>query len=648
MSSPHSRRTPRTYPPIIALVAIGLLVGLLTFRDFGQSWDEPLFYAYADAVPYAYSISARLSGTFDLTNAYGPSTDHMIYGPAYILLGRPVALLIAGLTHSTEASGWHLINFVTFMVGVVFLYLLASRWMSRIAALGAAALFTTQPLFWGHAFINPKDMPFTVFFILAIYAGYRMVESAVAIDSRVPHSDQAARWTTWAPRLLIISLISLLAALALAFALGDQIDASMQSAVHDFYTSAPGSLRFHIFRYFASGAGTAAEASYVAKAQAMFHRARALLSWMTLIFGVLTMLVVARPRAAWQWARSRRIRVAPLGLLAAGVIVGFVSAIRVIGPLAGVLVALYLLLRHRQAAIGSILVYGLASVTTMYVLWPYLWSAPVASFLEAMRHMADNPAAAGVLFGGTVIPGGNLPASYLPTIMWITLTEPVWPLFAGGIAAALYLSLRSRLDWRGLLPVALWFFVPFLYAIVRRPPLYDGFRHFTFLAPPVFIFIGLALDSLFTVNPFKWLNPLMLALLVTPGILGMARLHPYEYTYYNRFVGGTGGAFRRYETDYWLTCYKDAIEQLNSMEKGQGSLFVLRNPRLAGEYAGAQFEVEPFREDSDNTFPGSYLLLNTRRNEDQGTHTADPTLISVGREGAIFCVIRRVSGELPR
>ena len=30
------------------------------------------------------------------------------------------------------------------------------------------------------------------------------------------------------------------------------------------------------------------------------------------------------------------------------------------------------------------------------------------------------------------------------------------------------------------------------------------------------------------------------------------------------FVGGTGGVFRHYETDYWLTCYKEAVERFNS------------------------------------------------------------------------------------
>ncbi len=64
-----SKTVHHAYFPIVLLLIANLIVGLFTFRDYGLSWDEPLFYAYGDAVPYAYSISARLSGNFNLENA---------------------------------------------------------------------------------------------------------------------------------------------------------------------------------------------------------------------------------------------------------------------------------------------------------------------------------------------------------------------------------------------------------------------------------------------------------------------------------------------------------------------------------------------------------------------------------------------------
>jgi hypothetical protein len=41
--------------PILILLAVNLIAGLFIFRDYGLSWDEPLFYDYGDALGYAYS-----------------------------------------------------------------------------------------------------------------------------------------------------------------------------------------------------------------------------------------------------------------------------------------------------------------------------------------------------------------------------------------------------------------------------------------------------------------------------------------------------------------------------------------------------------------------------------------------------------------
>ncbi|MGZ8878649.1 MAG: hypothetical protein ACXW2O_11025, partial [Candidatus Aminicenantales bacterium] len=168
----------KTYPkkPIYLLLLINILIGLLVFRDYGLSWDEPLFYDYGDALGYAYSPLEWLSGDFDINQSFGASgDDHKTRGPAYLLLARePVYLLEAlGLD---KASAWHLVNFLFFQLGAYFLYRLASRWMSSPAALGAAALFAWQPLLWGHAFINPKDPPFLVFFLASACLGFEMVD----------------------------------------------------------------------------------------------------------------------------------------------------------------------------------------------------------------------------------------------------------------------------------------------------------------------------------------------------------------------------------------------------------------------------------------------------------------------------------------
>jgi 4-amino-4-deoxy-L-arabinose transferase-like glycosyltransferase len=162
--------------PILILLVVNILAGLFIFRDYGLSWDEPLFYDYGDALGYAYSPRELISGHFDVSNSYGSSgDDHKTRGPAYLLLAREPVYLLETLGLD-QASAWHLINFLFFQLGVFFFYRLALRWMKSSAALAASALFAWQPLLWGHAFINPKDPPFLVFFLASVCLGFEMVD----------------------------------------------------------------------------------------------------------------------------------------------------------------------------------------------------------------------------------------------------------------------------------------------------------------------------------------------------------------------------------------------------------------------------------------------------------------------------------------
>ncbi|HEY2980279.1 MAG TPA: hypothetical protein VGJ22_03785, partial [Anaerolineales bacterium] len=162
------------HKPVLALIAVNILLGLLTFRQYGFSLDEPLFYGYADALGYAYSPREWLSGDFQIWRAYGPSPwDHANRGPAYLLLARGPAHLLQGLGLD-QASAWHLVNLLAFQFGIYFLFVLCRRWMGSWAAFAATALFSTQPVLWEHAFINPKDPSFLVFFLISLELGFRM------------------------------------------------------------------------------------------------------------------------------------------------------------------------------------------------------------------------------------------------------------------------------------------------------------------------------------------------------------------------------------------------------------------------------------------------------------------------------------------
>jgi hypothetical protein len=538
--------------PILLLLVVNILVGLFIFRDYGFSWDEPLFYDYGDALGYAYSPRAWLSGNFDINNSYGSSgDDHKTRGPAYLLLARePVYLLEAlGLD---EASAWHLINFLFFQLGVYFLYRLALRWMKSSAALAAAALFSWQPLLWGHAFINPKDPPFLVFFLAIVCLGFEMVDRL---------SDEAIT----------------------------------------------GKQKFS-------------------------------------------------------------------AIIIPGIILGITTSIRVLGPLAGLLVLAYAVSRLGKrifSFLPHIAIYGVIALLAMFVTWPFLWENPVARFTEVTQFMSDNPTNLAVLFGGAVYRAGELPRRYLPFMLVTTLTEPVWPLFVVGLFAGYFKllkqnrnlttnlhevaaeenwrSLRSSLDAAtirnsliSLTLILLWFVIPVAYVLLRRPSMYDGLRHFLFILPPVFIFTGIAFEFLIEHIAISWLRAGLILILIAPGIAGIIHLHPYEYTYYNSFVGGTSGAFRAYETDYWLTCYKEAVEDLDQSVTDPATLYVHREAYIAAYYANKNINVQELRGALNEVKSGDFILVNTRTNEDHKVFKDAPIVLQIARGDAIFCTMRKI------
>lgn len=521
--------------PIFLLLAVNILIGLFVFRDYGLSWDEPLFYNYADALGYAYSPKEWFSGHFDLNNSYGISgDDHKTRGPAYLFLARN---LVYGLTAlgsdmipaGGSASAWHLVNFLFFQLGIYFLYRITTRWISAAAAFFAAAFFSFQPLLWGHAFINPKDPPFLTFFLASVSLGFEMVD-AISQNTK---------------------------------------------------------------------------------------------------------------------DKSKKV-------LLAAFVLGIATSIRVLGPLAGLLVFVYFMAKISQYKTyepwGPFLLYGLTAILVMFATWPFLWENPIRNFIDVFRLMSDNPTTLSVLFGGEVYRAGELPRRYLPFMLSVTLTEPTIPLFVIGILAGYWKLFREKKGLQNLVSVSLillWFLIPAVYALIRRPALYDGLRHFLFILPPLFIFSGFAFEFLLKktsrlTTGSIWLRASLGVLLILPGMAGILQLHPYQYTYYNSFIGGTNGAFRKYETDYWLTCYKESVERLNQRTSEPATLFVKREAYIAATYAKDNIHVREMRGALNEVRQGDYVLVSTRTNEDRSTFRDAPTIIEVKRGDATFCIVRQI------
>jgi hypothetical protein len=243
---------------------------------------------------------------------------------------------------------------------------------------------------------------------------------------------------------------------------------------------------------------------------------------------------------------------------------------------------------------------------------------------------------------GTAYPAYDLPRRYFPLLLATTLTEPTWILFFIGVGVAFYTSIRQKVERAALTIILLWFGIVISLLVVINPPNSDGYRHYLFMLPPVFIFAGLGMDAILKRINIQMLKYGVAILFLLPAIYNDIMLHPYQYTYYNSYLGGTDSAFRKYETDYWLTCYKEAVEDFNTVAPQNANLFVKREPYIAAYYTRADINVLDFRTDLKEAKSGDYLLINSRTNEDIQTMRDALIFLKVERDGATFCVIKQI------
>ena len=109
--------------------------------------------------------------------------------------------------------------------------------------------------------------------------------------------------------------------------------------------------------------------------------------------------------------------------------------------------------------------------------------------------------------------------------------------------------------------------LPLVIAMVKRPALYNGIRHFVFVIPPMTVLAGVAFAwgmNWLKENRRSW-QPAALAMFAFGLLLPlseMIRLHPYEYTHFNHIAGTVRTADNLFMLDYWGLALKQASDGL--------------------------------------------------------------------------------------
>jgi hypothetical protein len=294
------------------------------------------------------------------------------------------------------------------------------------------------------------------------------------------------------------------------------------------------------------------------------------------------------------------------------------------------------------AAIGWIL---------MILPWPNAWHSPLLHPIKAATYAMHFDGIVTVLFRGNYYPSNQLPWDYLAGYLSLTLPVPLLVLGIWGHLVLWRKSVRSITTAMTALGIIFLAWIPLLGFIVTRPNVYDGMRHFLFVLPPLAIIAGIAAaDLIQRLRAFpKWLVvPGVLALLLSAGP-AMVRLHPYQNVYYNCLAGPRATLPGRYETDYWLSSYREAAEWINAVQShssrklsvalaANGSCDILFTHFLDQKIKVTDIE---FANLSDGSMPpGIDYYVATVRLHQSENFSAMPVAHRIERDGILLAIIR--------
>ena len=226
---------------------------------------------------------------------------------------------------------------------------------------------------------------------------------------------------------------------------------------------------------------------------------------------------------------------------------------------------------HRFAHVLYVLLPGLVlGYLIMGLIWPWSIIEPDNPFraLGYFSHFFEKPWKE--MFDGALVSVPDMPWSYLPTLFALQLPEVLLVLAIAGVIGAFVVLPRSDVTARRktiLLMLMLAATLPLVVAMVKRPALYNGIRHFIFVIPPMTVLAGLAFAwamNWLKENRRNWqpaaVTVFAFGLLLSLG--EMIRLHPYQYTHFNHIAGTVRAADDRYMLDYWGLALKQASDGL--------------------------------------------------------------------------------------
>lgn len=207
----------------------------------------------------------------------------------------------------------------------------------------------------------------------------------------------------------------------------------------------------------------------------------------------------------------------------------------------------------------------------MILAWPWAGLAPLNP-IRGLLAFSEFHYEIRTVLAGRVYEMADVPRLYVP--IYFLIRVPLLILIGAALAMlSVLLSLRAarfrQLHGRDITLVSLTVIFPLTCQVISHGPAFTGLRHFLFVLPALAILAGIGLDAILSALAARSRVVASGGLAIVTGCflwdaVILARLHPYEYLFYNPMVGGLEGASRRYDLDYWFSSMPEALNQLEA------------------------------------------------------------------------------------
>ena len=209
---------------------------------------------------------------------------------------------------------------------------------------------------------------------------------------------------------------------------------------------------------------------------------------------------------------------------------------------------------------------AIAGYAFAMLFWPYALQAPLKNPFVALSKFSELEVKIRVLFEGVNMMSDKTPWNY--ALKWIAYTIPLSALigFIGALALLPRMLRRMNPLWVFLAFFAAIF--PVFYVVYKNSVIHDGWRHLTFAYPPLVVCAALFWNELLRIFDGKkyaqWAVYGALGLLSADAAAFILMNSKMPYVYFNPVVGGTAGAYGKFETDYWGISTRQGLEWLES------------------------------------------------------------------------------------